>query len=278
MAIDSALISPQALQALKGRAVIVDASWHMPAAKRDARVEYEAGHVPGAVFFDLDAASDHSSGLPHMLPSPEAFAGVMGALGVSNGSDVVVYDSVGIFSAPRLWWMLRVFGHDNVWVLDGGLPAWKAHYPLAQGTEDASAASFTPSLRTSLLASRGQVLQGHAQVCDARSFARFSGQEKDPRPGVRSGHIPGSYNVHYTSLLTEQGVFKPREELQQAFERAGVALGRPIITSCGSGVTACILALALYELGYPDVPIYDGSWAEWGAETNAASCPIAIGA
>lgn len=276
MAIDSALITPEALRALGTEGVVIDASWHMPASRRNARAEFEAGHIPGAVFFDLDAASDHSSALPHMLPTPEAFAEVMGVLGVSNDTAVVIYDSAGIFSAPRLWWMLRVFGHKNVRVLDGGLPAWKKkHYPLEQGNAGIRPVTFAPDFKSSLLILREQMAAGDAQLCDARSFARFSGQENDPRPGVRSGHIPGSYNVHYAALLTQEGAFKPRQEMREVFRQAGVTLCSSIITSCGSGVTACILALALYELGYPNVPVYDGSWAEWGAEANHASCPIA---
>lgn len=272
MGIDPALISAEALHASLADTVVIDASWHMPAAGRDAYGEYLAGHIPGACFFDLDANSSHDTTLPHMLPDAASFASVMARLGVSDTASVVVYDTAGIFSAPRLWWMLRVFGHSRVRVLNGGLPAWKRSYPqaLAQGEEVHSAGRFTAELRSELVATKEEVANAALQVCDARSFARFSGQEKDPRAGVRSGHIPGSRNLHYARLLTDEGMMRPAAELAAIFSESGIALGEPLVTSCGSGVTACILALALYETGYPDVPVYDGSWAEWGSEANAA--------
>lgn len=230
---------------------------------RDAALEFTAAHIPGAVFFDLDAVSDKASPYPHMLSSPEAFEHAMRALGVSCDSEVVVYDSVGMFSAPRLWWMLRVFGHERVRVLDGGLPAWKEAYTCEQGGVVPLVGDFKAEYRASLVASKEEAGRAH-QLCDARSAARFAGAKPEPRVGLKSGHIPGACNVHYASLL-EQGKLRTKEELRGIFEQAGITLGEPVVTSCGSGVTACILALALYELGYPDVPVYDGSWAEWGS-------------
>ena len=264
----SALIPAAGLVDAPVRATLVDASWHMPASGRHARAEFEARRGVDAVFFDLDAVSDPASPYPHMLPDAQRFEKAMSELGIGNSTQVVAFDSVGIFSAPRLWWMLRVFGHKAVQVIDGGLPALEM---AAQGKQVSSAAAlsqpatFKARFRPELVATREQVLCGGVQLCDARSPGRFSGLEPEPRAGLKAGHIPGAKNVHYATLLTAQGTMKPREELRAIFERAGVELGAPIITSCGSGVTACILALALYELGYPDVPVYDGSWAEWGA-------------
>lgn len=266
----SALISAHQLHSLED-AVIIDASWHMPSSMRDAALEFAAAHIPGAVFFDLDAVSDKASPYPHMLPPAEAFEQAMRALGVSRDSDVVVYDSMGLFSAPRLWWMLRVFGHERVKVLDGGLPVWKATYTCEQGGVVPLAGDFKAEYRARLVATKEEA--GRAvQLCDARSAARFAGAEPEPREGVKSGHIPGAHNVHYASLL-EQGQLRTKDELRALFAQAGIALGEPIVMSCGSGVTACILALALYELGYEDVPVYDGSWAEWGS----LDLPVAVG-
>lgn len=275
----TALISAQELHAQIDAHVIIDASWHMPATKRNPRAEYASEHIPGAMFFDIEGCCDTASGLPHMLPAAEQFASAMSHIGVSADSAVVVYDATGIFSAPRLWWMLRVFGHRHVRVLDGGLPAWKALYPTHSSANFVGNGRFIPNFVASLVASRAQMLAWHHeashQICDARSAARFSGAEAEPRAGMRSGHIPESSNLHYARLLTAEGMLKPPELLHKEFKDAGVILGKPIVTSCGSGITACILALALHELGYDDVPVYDGSWAEWGAEANAGICAVA---
>ncbi len=266
MATNSALISAAELQSGRDAYVVIDASWHMPSSGRNGRTEYLERHIKGAAFFDLDVVSDRSSLYPHMLPSPTIFAEAARALGVSGDSRIVVYDSVGLFSAARLWWMFRYFGHDAVYVLDGGLPAWNGDVVAGEGGLPPGNFSVT-RMRDELLATIPMIQQGKSQICDARSAGRFSGAEPEPRAGLKSGHIPGAKNVHYSALLKE-GKLLPKAELKDVFERAGIVLGEPIITSCGSGVTACILALALYELGYPRVPVYDGSWAEWGSGDN----------
>jgi thiosulfate/3-mercaptopyruvate sulfurtransferase len=256
--------------------VIVDASWHLPTTKRDARSEFAAKHIPGAVFYDLDAGADPTTTLPHMLPSQEKFAADMQALGIANDSHVVCYDSVGLFSAARLWWMLKSFGHENVSVLDGGLPKWEREgRAVENGPASAANPIFTAKLDLSTIKSLAEVSSalrdGTAQVADARSPARFRGEEPEPRPGVRPGHMPGACNVHYATLLNTDGTLKSSEALRAAFETAGIDLNRPIITTCGSGVTAAILTLALTELGMKDHGLYDGSWAEWGASGEAVA-------
>lgn len=245
---------------------ILDASWHMPATQRNARVEFEAGHIAGAQFFDLDAISDTETTLPHMLPSPEKFAAEVSKLGASNTRKIICYDSTGLFSAARCWWMFKVFGHDNVAVLDGGLKKWLAEGRATQsGDAPQISGNFTASFRPDMVKSITQVASEAAQIVDARSPTRFRGQEPEPRPAVKPGHMPGAQNLHYASLINSDGTLKPQKELAEIFATTGIDIEKPITTSCGSGVTAAILALALLELGAKHHALYDGSWAEWGA-------------
>jgi thiosulfate/3-mercaptopyruvate sulfurtransferase len=248
---------------------VLDASWHMPDTGRDARAEYAAAHIPGAAFFDIDDISDTRSPLPHMAPPPEKFVSRMRKLGVGDGHRVVVYDQAGLLSSARAWWMLRLFGHRDVAVLDGGLPKWLAE---GRGTEDMAPVlrerHFTARRNAALVRDVTQVAAttklGSEQVVDARSAPRFRGEAPEPRPGLRSGHIPGALNLHYAQLLNADGTMKDEDAIKAAFHGAGVDLGKPIVSSCGSGVTACILDLALERIGHRRHAVYDGSWAEWG--------------
>ena len=248
---------------------VLDASWYLPDAGRDPRGEYEAAHIPGARFFDIDEISDQRSTLPHMAPPPEKFITRMRAMGVGDGHQVVVYDSAGLFSAARVWWTFRLMGKTDVAVLDGGLPKWRAE---GRAIEDMPPVPrdrhMTVQRQAGLVKDVTQVAHasklGEAQIVDARSPARFRGEEAEKRPGLRSGHIPGSMNLHYATLLKADGTMKDADGLRAAFAAAGVDLARPVITSCGSGITAAILSLALERLGHRDHALYDGSWAEWG--------------
>ncbi len=259
---------------------ILDCSWHLPAAKRNAKLEFEEGHIPGAQFFDIDAISDTVSPLPHMLPSPEKFSSRMRKIGVGDGKRVIVYDAAGLFSAARVWWMFKVFGHDDVAVLDGGLPEWKAgNRPLAEGPAlKPQERHFTARYQSMLVRDMTDVAAAirtrSAQIADARSPGRFRGEEAEPRPNVRAGHMPGASNVHYASLLQPGGTLKSAHDIAAVFAAAGVDLAKPVITSCGSGVTAAILSLGLTLAGARDHALYDGSWSEWGA---APDSPIATG-
>lgn len=248
---------------------ILDASWHLPGADRDARAEYEAAHIPGARFFDIDEISDQQSDLPHMAPPPEKFIARMRAMGIGDGHRVIVYDSHGLFSAARVWWLFRLFGKTDVAVLDGGLPKWQAEGRPVEDTPPIQRdRHFTARRDASLVRDVTQVAAtaklGNAQIVDARSPERFRGEEPEPRPGLRAGHIPGSKNLHYRTLLNNDGTLKPPEALRAAFEGAGVDVAGPVITTCGSGVTAAILSLALEILGNSRHALYDGSWSEWG--------------
>ena len=252
--------------------VVIDASWHMPATKRDGRREFLAGHIPGAVFFDLDAVSDHTSPLPHMLPSPQDFASAMEVLGVSNDMRVVVYDGAGLFSAPRLWWMLRIFGHEHVAILDGGLPKWTAEsHPLDAGEAHPTARSFVPHFNAAAVANVEQVRQaldnGSDQVLDARSADRFFARAPEPRAGLANGHMPGALNLPMTDLI-EGGRLKEPQALEAALAEIGVRGDKPVITSCGSGVSAAVITLALARLQWPLGRLYDGSWTEWGGRPD----------
>ncbi len=248
---------------------VLDASWYLPAEGRDARAEYEAGHIPGARFFDIDEISDTASALPHMAPPVEKFISRIRAMGIGDGHRVVVYDGAGLFSAARVWWMFRLFGKTDVAVLDGGLPKWKAEgRPLEDEPPMMRDRHFTARRDASRVKDVTQVAAsaklGDFQIVDARSPTRFRGEEKEARAGLRSGHIPGSKNVYYKDLLNKDGTMANTGALRSAFEKAGVDLSKPVITSCGSGVTAAILSLALEQLGHKNHALYDGSWTEWG--------------
>jgi thiosulfate/3-mercaptopyruvate sulfurtransferase len=253
---------------------IIDASWHMPALKRDASAEFLTAHIPRAGFFDIDDIADESSSLPHMIPSAAKFSQRVGDLGIGNDHHVIVYDVTGVGSAPRAWWMLRLFGHKNVSVLDGGLPLWLAEgRPSESGVSTAQATRYVADRNDSLVRSVDQVLrnvdEGREQVLDARSAGRFNATEPEPRASLRGGHIPGSFNRPFIDLYDREAkTMKPAAELIALFDESGVVRDRPIVTSCGSGVTACNLALGLYLIGATDVAIYDGSWTEWGGRED----------
>lgn len=275
MTLPAPLVSAQWLAERLGTPgiVIVDGSWYLPALNRNPRKEYLEGHIPGAVFFDLDAISSHATDLPHMMPEPTEFASAMRKLGISDGATIIVYDGLGLFSAPRIWWMLKAFGARDVHVLDGGLPAWKAeNLPLEDGEVIRAPSHFTARLDHSVLASQADVqraLAAQTQVLDARPAERFRGDVAEPRPGLRMGHIPGSKSLPF-SLLLDNGRMKKPEQLKAVLAQAGIDPSQPVITSCGSGVSAAIITLALTVAGYKAGALYDGSWAEWGKPNGPA--------
>jgi len=257
---------------------VVDASWYLPAQKRDARAEYEAGHIPRAVFFDQDVVVEPGSTLPHTLPAPEVFATFAGSMGISRDDTIVVYDGPGLFSSPRVWWIFRAMGARKVYLLEGGIDRWRAEgrFVTPQTTKIASClfdVDFDPKRVASFDEMRALVESGSSQVADARPSGRFEGVDPEPRKGVRGGHMPGARNVPAMSLVKD-GALLPENELRAAFEKGGVDLSRPVVTSCGSGVTAAILTLALETLGHSDNRLYDGSWTEWGGRQDT---PVVTG-
>jgi thiosulfate/3-mercaptopyruvate sulfurtransferase len=257
---------------------IVDGSWYLPAQKRDARAEYDAGHIPGAVFFDHEQVVDPDSKLVHALPPPEVFARFAGSMGISAGDTIIVYDGPGAFTAPRVWWLFRVMGAKNVFILEGGGDGWKAAgRPVTAEPTKVAPNVFDVRFDASRVASFDHMMRivkgGGMQVADARPAGRFTAVDPEPRPGMRGGHMPGAHSVPATSLV-ENGKLLPPEALKEKFAKAGVDLSKPVVTSCGSGVTAAVITLALETLGHKDNKLYDGSWSEWGSRGDT---PVVTG-
>ena len=253
---------------------VVDASWYLPGSGRDGAAEYRAGHIPGAVFFDIDAISDQQSRLPHMLPPATDFAAHMAKIGLNDLDTLVIYDGSGVnLSAARVWWTFRTFGHEQVAVLDGGMGKWRAEQrPIEQGTVTLPVGNFTARLDgravRDLAAVRANIVNRSEQLVDVRSRGRFDGLEPEPRPGLRAGHVPGSINLPYTELVGSNGTLLPPEALRRRLAEAGVDLNRPVIATCGSGTSACALILGLHSLGHTQTAVYDGAWSEWGAQED----------
>ncbi len=253
---------------------VVDASWYLPAQGRDPLAEYREAHIPGAVYFDIDDIADTDSALPHMLPAPEKFASRVRRLGLGDGHRIVVYDGDGLFSAARVWWMFRVFGHDDVAILDGGLPKWRAERRRTESTlpihkERHFTAKRNAAMVRDLKQMRANLDSGREQVLDARSAARFRAEEPEPRQGLRGGHIPGSLCLPHAALVDpDDKTMLPADNLRDAFAAAGIDLGKPVVTTCGSGVTAAVPLLGLHLLGHRELALYDGSWSEWGGRDD----------
>ncbi|PYE89500.1 3-mercaptopyruvate sulfurtransferase [Phyllobacterium leguminum] len=257
---------------------ILDASWYLPAQNRDPRGEFDAAHIPGAIFYDQDKIADRSSGLPHTIPSEADFEREMSAMGLTVEDTIIVYDGPGMYTAPRVWWLLRTMGAKNVLVLDGGFDRWKREgRPVTAKVTKIAPSAFIAHSDMSRVASfekmREIVETGSVQIADARAPGRFSGDEPEPRAGMRSGHMPGARNVPVASLVKD-GELKNLEELEEIFDKAGIDLTKPVVTSCGSGVTAAVITLALESLGHKDNLLYDGSWSEWGSR---ADTPVETG-
>ena len=253
---------------------VLDASWYLPGSARDAAAEYRFGHIPGAVFFDLDAVSDQESPLPHMLPSAADFAGRMSTLGLNDSDTLVIYDGSGVnLSSARVWWTFRMFGHERVAVLDGGMGKWRSELrPIEQGEVTPPSGSFTARLDhggvRDLAAVRENIVNRSEQLVDVRSRGRFDGVEPEPRPGLRAGHVPGSVNLPFTELVSRDGTLVPPDTLRHLLAEAGVDLDRPVVATCGSGTSACALVLSLHSIGHTQNAVYDGAWAEWGARAD----------
>lgn len=253
---------------------VVDGSWYLPGTGRDAATEYSAGHIPGAVFFDIDASSDPDTRLPHMLPAADRFAERMASLGLRDTDHIVVYDGSGQnLSAPRVWWMFRAFGHDQVSVLDGGIGKWRSeHRPIEQGIVTLPRGSFTARLNREavrdLASVRANIDRAVEQLVDTRSAGRFAGVEPEPRPGLRGGHVPGSVNLPFSDLVGPDGTMLPPAELRGRLVEAGIDLSRPVVATCGSGTSACALVLSLHLIGHTQTAVYDGAWTEWGGQSD----------
>lgn len=252
---------------------VVDGSFYLPTENRSPRGEYDAAHIPGAAFFDIDGICDPDSELPHMFPSAARFGDEVGKLGIGNGHRIVCYDGGKMTGACRVWWMFRAFGHDNVAVLDGGMSKWRADgHAVTDARPAAAPATFAAEFSSGMVRSVDEVLaltrSADEQILDARSAGRFTGREPEPRAGMRSGHMPGAFNLPYTDLLSGDGTLKPPADLKKLFRAAGVNESAPVVTSCGSGISAALLLLGLHIIGRDDVSLYDGSWSEWGSRAD----------
>lgn len=274
------LVSTEWLAAHLSQVRVIDASWYMPGDKREPGHEFLAAHIPGAVFFDIDAIADHATDLPHMMPGADAFAAAARGLGLSDADTIVVYDGTGIFSAPRVWWALRAMGHEHVFVLDGGLPKWRREGRVIESGAAAPKPGSFQARPVAALARDYDAVRAHlaahdAQIVDARSQSRFTGEEKEPRPDLKSGHMPGAVNLPWRALLTPDNTLKDDETLRHLFAETGIDLRAPVVTTCGSGISAAILMLALVKTGARDVALYDGSWADWGSRADAPVACVA---